>query len=193
MLRTGSICCWLAVATATGCAQLSRPAPLGEYLDESTGTTVVHMATPAVYYREVPTLAAHARDYISLAPLELSQGGRRERFLWTWRWSTIDRGVPALESSPHMVLFVDDEPMELEPAGPRSLARWPYEAPVNGGERALFYLTRNQVERLGAARQIRVYVAGGEYLPWRAGDPDLSEFAHGTDTREAAALAQTHD
>jgi hypothetical protein len=158
---------------------------------------VVHMAKPFVYYREVPTLAAYARDYISLAPLELSQGGRREWLLGTWRWSTIDRGMPTLESSPQLVLFVDDEPMELEPAGPRTLARWPYEAPVNGGERALFYLTRNQVERLGAARQIRVYVvsgvAGGEYLPWRVGDPELSEFALWTETREPAAFAQTHD
>lgn len=179
----------------SGCAALPQSAPLGEYLDERTGTTVVHLAEPAVYYREAPTLAAHARDYVSLAPLEISRGGRRERLLWTCYWSTIDRRDVAPAESPRLLLLVDGEPMELQRAGRTTLDDWPYQVPLNGGQRAVYVLTRNQVERLGAATELRVLVeggvAGGEYLPWRAADPGLGEFARWVGSRELSLLARS--
>lgn len=174
-----------------GCWRPTAPADLGEYLDENTGMSVVHLAEPAVYYQDAPTLAAHARDYVSLAPLELSQAGQRRYLLWVWRWSTIDRPTEARSPEPRIVLFLDDEPMELRTSRPPSLGRWPYAPPVNGGEMSFYALTRNQVERLGRARQTGVYVeagtASGVYLPWKDARAELSAFARRVETRGQAS------
>jgi len=186
VVRGSTILVGLAVLLA-GCTWSTAPPELGEYLDESTAMTVVHLAEPAIYYQEAPTLAAHARDYVSLALLELSQAGQRHYLLWVWCWSTIDRPVQPGSSESRIVLFVDDEPMELRTSRPPSLGRWPHAPPVNGGEMAFFALTRNQVERVGRARHTSVYVEGGpaagDYLPWTDARAGMSAFGRRVDAR----------
>lgn len=185
--RLREIVCLLTLLLLAGCSRPTTPDGLREYLDEATAMTVVHLAEPAVYYQDAPMLAAHARDYVSLAPLELSQAGQRRYLLWVWRWSTIDRGPAPGGSEPRIVLFLDDEPMELRTSRPPSLGRWPYAPPVNGGEMSVYALTRNQVERLGRARRLSVYLedgpAAGDYLPWTDARAGMSAFARRVNAR----------
>jgi len=178
----------------------TRPAPTtsetAEYLDEATGTRVVHLNEPAVFFRDAPMLAVHARDYVSLAPMELSQAGRRDYLLWVWQWSTIDRGVQTAEVS-RMVLLLDGEPMELRAGRPRTLGQWPYAAPVNGGRMALYTLTPSQLAGLARAEEIHVFIESsdttGDYQPWRADRAELGQFAQGVAARQAAAMARVND
>jgi len=176
----------------SACTRPTAPADFGEYLDEATGTTVVHVPEPAVYYRDVPALAAHARDYVSLAPVELSQAGQRRYLLWVWRWSTIDRSVPAPAGRERLILVVDEEPMELRASRRPSLDRWPYAAPVNGGQGSFYALSRSQVARLGRAGQTAVYLEDGssavEYLPWRDTRSEFRAFARRVEGRGAPGL-----
>ncbi len=167
----------IAVVVLAGCAGTPSIQQAGEYLDERTGVTVEHVAEPAVFYREAPMLAAHARDYLSVAPLVLSQAGQRDYLLWVYRWSTIDRhGLP--EPVRSFILLVDSEPMELQPALPRSLGNWPYRAPVEGGKQLLFALTRNQLQRIRQAQELRVELQDGqgEYRLWRSAGPQFADF-----------------
>lgn len=171
----------IAAAGLAGCASVSET-QLGEYLDETTGTTVRHVAEAAVFARERPMLAANARDYLSLAPLELSSAGRREDLLWLWSWSTIDRRGARNDTAQSTVIVVlDGEPMELQPARPRTLGRWPYAAPVNGGQQALFALSPSQVLRLSAAERVSVVLtdgdAAGEYRLWHDASDGFRAFA----------------
>lgn len=189
MYRTLAIACLL----LAGCSRPTTTADFGEYLDENTGTTVVHLREPAVYYRDAPTLAAHARDYVSLAPMELSQAGQRRYLLWVWRWSTIDRGGEAAAAEPRFVLLLDGEPMELPTSRPPTLVHSPYAPLVDGGQPAFYSLTRNQVARLGNANRTAVYLAdgegAGEYQPWRVARAELRAFARRIDALGAAGLA----
>ncbi len=164
------------------CSTAPKTSQLGEYLDDATGTTVWHLPEPAVYARERPMLAANARDYVSLAPIELSSAGRREDLLWLWTWSTIDRRDARDEpDTSTVILVVDGEPMELRRVRPRTLGRWPYAAPVNGGQMALFPLSPSQALRLSTAARTRVVIpegnSAGEYRLWHDASDGFRAFA----------------
>ncbi|HHQ15190.1 MAG TPA: hypothetical protein ENK16_09170 [Chromatiales bacterium] len=172
----------IAAVLLTGCAGTPSVPQAGQYLDERTGVTVEHLAQPAVFYREAPMLAVHARDYLSVAPLILSQAGQRDYLLWVYRWSTIDRrGSP--EPVRSFILLVDSEPMELQPALPRTLGNWPYQAPVEGGQQLLFVLTRDQLQRIRQAQELGIELQDGhgEYRLWRAARPQFADFPAGSD------------
>ncbi len=181
----------VAVLLLAGCAGLHSVHRPGEYLDERTGLTVEHVAEPAVFYREAPMLAAHARDYLSVAPLVLSQSGQRDYLLWVYRWSTIDRrGPPAPVTA--FFLLVDAEPMELQPALMRPLGSWPYPEPVEGGQLLLYSLTQDQLWRIERATDLRIELQDGqdEYRLWRQARPHFADFPLGSDPNPDVAGLQ---
>ena len=71
----------------SGCVSNS---PLSTRLD-SFGVTVVTLDDPIVLARPVPQLAAAARDYAYLGPVEMNRMGDRDYYLWVGLASTIDR------------------------------------------------------------------------------------------------------
>lgn len=178
----------IAVVALAACSSVTNNVQVGEYLDETTGTTVWHVPEPAVFAREQPMLAANARDYVSLAPMELSSAGRREDLLWLWAWSTIDRRTARYDADASTVIVVvDGEPMELQRSRRRTLGRWPYAAPVNGGFMALFALSPSQAMRLSMAERISVVLpegsAAGQYLVWHDASPGFRAFARVVENR----------
>ncbi|MDJ0926536.1 MAG: hypothetical protein QNJ73_02705 [Gammaproteobacteria bacterium] len=187
----------LLLLTVAACARPVSQAMSREYLDEATGTTVVHLPKALVFYHEEPALAVHARDYISLGPVQISQAGRREYLLWTWRWSTIDRGWETVETGEAMVLLLDGEPMELISSATPGLGHVPYAAPVNGGAMRVFALTRSQALRITQADHLQVQVGadrtGGIYNPWHATKPALSAFALTIYGNESVRIATARD
>jgi hypothetical protein len=74
-----------------GCAE--RELWPAEQLDPETAVNVTIMAEPWVYARNVPMLAANARDYVSLGVVESNRAGTRAYWLGVIVWSTIDRSV----------------------------------------------------------------------------------------------------
>ena len=61
-----------------------------EYVDEVTAVSITVSLDSLVFARERSDLAANARDYITLAPLEINRTGRRALFWSGDRWSTTD-------------------------------------------------------------------------------------------------------
>jgi hypothetical protein len=64
-----------------------------ERLDQKTAVNVTIMAEPWIYSRDVPMLAANARDYLSVGVVETNRAGTRAYWLGVIAWSTIDRSV----------------------------------------------------------------------------------------------------
>ncbi len=81
----------LAILALGGCAQ--RELWPEERLDPSTAVNVTIMAEPWIYSRDVPMLAANARDYLSVGVVETNRAGTRAYWLGVIAWSTIDRSV----------------------------------------------------------------------------------------------------
>lgn len=74
-----------------GCAE--RELWPEERLDPKTAVNVTIMAEPWIYSRDVPMLAANARDYLSVGVVETNRAGIRAYWLGIVAWSTIDRSV----------------------------------------------------------------------------------------------------
>ena len=79
----------LMAVTLSACAtDTSNP---HEYLDEKTAATVSMAARPIVLARERPELAAHAREYLTLAAAAVNHTGAIDHYLFVYLWSTVDR------------------------------------------------------------------------------------------------------
>ena len=69
-----------------GCA--AAPRPVAEKLDPLTSATLTYSAVTLVMYRDDPTYAAHARNFVSLGPFEVNRSGRYQYYLWLGIWNT---------------------------------------------------------------------------------------------------------
>jgi len=81
----------LAILVLGGCAE--RELWPEERLDPGTAVNLTIMAEPWIYSRDVPMLAANARDYVSVGVVETNRAGNRAYWLGIIAWSTIDRSV----------------------------------------------------------------------------------------------------
>ncbi len=118
--------CACLVAVVTGCAA-APPADDAsrEYLDEETAATITVGGRPLVFARERPELAVHARDYLTLVPVDVNRAGTHAQYFYGYVWSTIDkRGVEAGGQAPaRFELIADGRRIPLVPLSgePRSL------------------------------------------------------------------------
>jgi hypothetical protein len=77
-------------ACMSACAAAGRPG-VDEFLDEHTGANITVMHQALTFAVERSTLAAHARDYVSLTAVEVDRSGQAQLYLIGYFWSTIDR------------------------------------------------------------------------------------------------------
>ena len=70
-----AVAIFLSAAVLTGCANTSKQADVQPYLDEGTGATITGFARPMIFSHEVPMLAAFARDYVHVGPIEVNRQG----------------------------------------------------------------------------------------------------------------------
>ena len=98
------------------CAAAAGPAT-DEFLDERTGANITVMHQAFTFAMERSTLAAHARDYVSLAAAEVDRSGQAQLYLIGYFWSTIDRRKAAAPASAAMAieLIADGRRIRLKP------------------------------------------------------------------------------
>jgi hypothetical protein len=92
--RVCRACGWLCLAVAVLLAGCATPAPGGgerEYLDAQTAATVTVGVPALVFARERPDLAVHARDYLTLVPVDVNRAGVHAQYFFGYAWSTIDK------------------------------------------------------------------------------------------------------
>jgi hypothetical protein len=80
------------ILTLAVCACASTPTDgPRQYLDEKSAATVTVAREPLVFARERPELAVHARDYLTLVPIDVNRMGKHVVYFYGFVWSTIDK------------------------------------------------------------------------------------------------------
>lgn len=119
-------------------------AAVREYLDEKTAATVTVTDSSFVFARERTDLAVNARDYLSLAAIEVNRVGQRAYFWSGYVWSTIDRRdrAPVFDPKATLVLLADGRPIPLTADGRSSrevgIGRAPTPVPARSATAVLF-------------------------------------------------------
>jgi hypothetical protein len=181
----------LAILAFAGCAE--HELWPDERLDPKTAVNVTIMAEPWIFSRDVPMLAANARDYLSVGVVEANRAGTRAYWLGVIAWSTIDRSVlpgPATAILPAKArLLWPDTKLELVPDGKGRSAPGLTEPvfvdkDMNYTE-AWYPLTTTQLAQLGKDAPISVSLIDetGQlttYEPWRVDHAAMSEFLKAT-------------
>lgn len=181
----------LAILALGGCAQ--RELWPEERLDQSTAVNVTIMAEPWIYSRDVPMLAANARDYLSVGVVETNRAGNRAYWLGVIAWSTIDRSVLPGTTTPAPPAKV----RLLWPAAKLELLADSKGRSAPGLTEPVFVdkdmkfneswypLTITQLAQLGEDAPISVSLIGetgllATYEPWRVDRAAMSEFVKAT-------------
>ena len=162
MLRTVYISFLLVLLV--GCATSSQT--VGEKLDPVTSATVMFSPTPLIMYRDDPAHAAHARNFVSIGPLEVNRSGQYQYFLWLGIWNTnhsasIDDHREGFDS---ILIFVDGEPLQLDVGGwtPEAIgASEPvYPKPVASAIDAYYPVTADQIRLIARSSSIELRTTG---------------------------------
>ena len=168
---------------AVACAG-STGSLLSEYLDEHTGAHLAVVRRPLTFALERSTLAANARDYVSLAAAEVDRSGRAQTYLIGYFWSTIDRHKHAAVAPADMtvVLFADGRWLRLVPESkvPDDLAASPQllAPPAAAAVEAVYRVTPEQLRYLGESRSLILHMAAAA-----EDDPDAEPYELWTDGR----------
>jgi hypothetical protein len=132
-----------------------------QYLDERSAATVTVSRESLVFARERPELAVHARDYLTLVPIDVNRMGTHLLYFYGFAWSTIDkRGSTADDTGPTQFEIVADGrriPLVPVTATPRELglAEQPLRPPSRSAQLLIAATDRTTLEFLAAAGTIR--------------------------------------
>lgn len=172
-IRLFSCAAALLILTAIGCS--SSSSLVTNKLDPRTSVTITHTQSPMIFYRDVAGRAAHARDYVYLAPLEVNRSGSYRHYLWLGIWSTMDDVQPgqSRDGFESIVVFADGEPLPLEVSGwtPEAIgASEPvYLKPVASAADAYYEVTVDQLRLIADSEDVRLQSTGSRpimYEPW---------------------------
>jgi len=139
---------------------------IDEVFDPVTAVTVTISKSPLLFYRDNPSRAAYARNYLHLGPIEVNRSGSYEYFFWIGAWTTLQTVDPVeqrdgLES---VIVFADGEPLNLELAGwsPETIgtSEHVYVRPVADAIDAYYQVTADQIRLIAAATDIRLRTTG---------------------------------
>lgn len=86
-----------------------------EFLDENTAATVSVAAKPLVFARERTDLAAHARDYVTLAGASVNRSGTVDYFIFVYFWSTVDRRDSNSDAAADTQLIIAADDRRIQP------------------------------------------------------------------------------
>lgn len=146
-----------AFVLALGACVAQPPDGPREYLDETSAATVTVAPGGLVFARERPELAVHARDYITVVPLDVNRAGKHALYLYVYLWSTIDkRGLKYRDAGIGAIdLLADGRQIPLVPtqatARELGLARPPVPAPSDSAQLLIVPTDRETLELVSRA------------------------------------------
>jgi len=179
----------LSVLITNGCS--SNIDLVTNKLDPRTSVTITHTHSPLIFYRDVSGRAAHARDYVYLAPIGVNRSGMYRHYLWLGIWSTMHdiRSGQSRDAFESIVVFADGEPLPLEVSGwtPEAIgASEPvYLKPVASAADAYYEVTIDQLRLIAESIDVRLQSGGSRietYEPWDHQEPAKSGLREFLDT-----------
>lgn len=167
-------------------AAIPDAAAVREYVDEITAVSITVSLDSLIFARERTDLAVNARDYITLAPLEINRTGRRAYFWTGYVWSTIDRRgrEPVLAADEHLVLIADGRAIALRQSSSslrdQGVGQPPTPVPVRTAKPVLFEARPDELAYVAHARELHVAMvreAGNEsFALWKDSRRGLLDF-----------------
>lgn len=151
------LACLVLAAQLTGCST----DPVQTSRLDSSGLTIVTHHDAITLARPVRTVAAGARDFVYIGPVEINRMGHRDYYFWIGLASTVDRDLVGLvpDNATTLALVVDDEPMILP------LSEWdtsldvpPYQATVAVYAALMAPTSLDQIHRIAAADSVEIHV-----------------------------------
>lgn len=170
-----------AIVLLVGCS--SSSSLISQKLDPVTAVTITYSKSPLIFYRDQSGRAAHARDYIYMAPLEVNRAGSYRYFVWLGIWNTLQRGQSSgpRDGFESIVVLADGEPRVLELSGWTATsvgASEPiYLKPVASSSDAYYEVTADYLRLLAESKDIRIQSSGARgtsYEPWENQDRALA-------------------
>lgn len=169
------------VVLFAGCAM--QPSGLSRL--DSSGVTVVTLSDVIVFARPVRAIAAAARDYAYVGPIQVNRMGDRQNYLWIALASTVDRELVGLDPTHAvaLVLMVDEVPMEFP------LVEWdttldapPYIATVPIYATLAAHTSLDQIHHIASANSIELHLVVGagntaRYQHWQGAWTAFARFA----------------
>jgi hypothetical protein len=147
-----------------GCA--STTAPVKDKLDTVTGVTLTFGKTPVLMYRDTPSQAAYARNFLHLGPIQVNRSGSYQYYLWIGIWNTVQTASVAehRDGFDSIILFADGEPLALELSGWTAetigASEPVYLKPVANSADAYYRVTADQIRLIASANDIRLRTTG---------------------------------
>jgi hypothetical protein len=144
----------------SACASRPSDGPR-QYLDQKSAATVTVSEGALVFARERPELAVHARDYLTLVPVDVNRMGTHVLYFYGFVWSTIDkRGSQARDDDAvQFEIVADGRRIPLVPvrASPHELGLGdpPVRAPSKSARLLIAETDRDALAYLAAAGTIR--------------------------------------
>ncbi len=145
----------VAIALASGaCASPPSDGPR-QYLDEKSAATVTVARDALVFARDRPEFAVHARDYLTVVPIDVNRMGSHATYFYCYAWSTIDKrsSIARGGASAQFEIIADGRRIPLVPVNSTArelgLAEPPIGAP-SGSARLLIARTDRQTLALVA-------------------------------------------
>jgi hypothetical protein len=188
----------LIVSVCLGCAANAASVEPTEFLDERTGATITVVHDPLVFAFERSSLAANARDYISLTAVEVDRSGQLQTYLIGYVWSTIDRrnrsSAPDQIQKP-LALLADGREIQLVPVSefPKDLLdeQRLLAPPASHVLRAAYPASRELLRYIASSRNLSISFAldsededaeRESYQIWGDGKKALIAFVERTDS-----------
>ncbi len=149
-----------AVLLAAGCATPDSASGEHEYLDEFTAATITVGSPTLVFARERPELAVHARDYLTLVPVDVNRAGTHSQYFYGYVWSTLDKRGLAEEATAarRFDLVADGRRIPLTPVAGELRDLGLGEPPLPSPARSA------QVLVAPTSREVQSFVAGASEL-----------------------------
>ena len=149
---------------------------------DSNGLTVVTLNEPVVLALPAHELAAAARDYAYLGPVEINRMGERTYLLWIGLASTIDRKLINVRPSQAEVLalLIDGRPVTLPLVDwTTDLDRPPYDASAPLYVTLSAHASLNQIRMIARAESVEVQLisATGSARQYRKWDGDWASWS----------------
>lgn len=151
---------------------------------DSSGLTIVTHDDMIMVARLAHKLAAGARDFAYIGPVEINRMGHRDYYFWIGLATTVDRDLVGLApvNAVALALVVDDEPMIMP------LSEWntsldvaPYPSTLPIRETLMASTSLDQIHRIAEAESIEIHLIADtdtavRYQAWQGEWSTWSEF-----------------
>jgi hypothetical protein len=153
-----------ALGAGVGLAVASGSGPL-QYLDETTGATVVAVGRPFVFAHEH---TGFGRDLVTLAAAAVDQTGKVSDILIAYFWSTgapVDRPI----APDRLILQADGQRIELarlsQSAHDAGIGQPVHHPPFGPATPYVYAIDVPTLQRIAASRDLELYLQGDSALP----------------------------